>query len=98
MRIEFKKRNLATKFTKFCEDNGADYFEDDGGIWIIPKKYDDKLLAIRLEDNGRFSFGYIIEECNNFEQDNDTDTYCPEEIDFITKTLLTFKKLKGGKN
>ena len=92
MRIEFKKADRQSKFTKFCKENGADYFEDDCGIWIIPKKYGDSFASIRLDEDGDFQFGTINEYCNNFEDYG--GFFLNEESDWIIETLKIIKKWK----
>ena len=95
MRIDFKKHKIQrSKFFKFCEQNGADYFEDESGVWIIPKKYGSYLMAIKLDEDGQISFGKIEDEsCMNFDQST-CDFVSIEEQDWIIKTLTLFKKYK----
>ncbi len=93
MRINFKKQEIkASKFFKFCENNGADYFEDSCGIWIIPKKCGEYLASIKLDEDGSFQCGIINEECNNFDGYN--GSFLNEELDWIIKTLEIINKWK----
>ena len=94
MRIEFKKKNIKkSKFFRFCEENGADYFEDNCGVWYMPKKKGVVSAALKLEEKGKVVFGEINEECMNFESISDT-TYFKVEQEWIIKTLTLFQKYR----
>jgi len=100
MRINFKKQEIkASIFFKFCEENGADYFESDGdyAVWIIPKKYGEFRMGIKLEENGWVSFVTIDESCMNINGKSGGGIHA-EEQEWIVKTLsVTLKySLKGG--
>ncbi len=92
MRIEFKKPNKQNNFIKFCKENGANYFEDDCGIWIIPKKCGEYFASIRLDEDGMWKPGKIDEDCNNFEACD--GRYLNKEVDWIIETLKIIKKWK----
>ncbi len=101
MRIEFKKtKTKKSKFYRFCETNGADYFETDGyGIWIKPefsKDSDGSQCSIRstikLMKNGNIDIGSIDESCLNFKA---TTNYRTKETQtWIIEILTLFQKYK----
>ena len=100
MRIDFKKQKVRkSKFYKFCESNGADYFETDEehGVWVIPKKYGRYLVALRLYQNGEVNILKIEESCMNEESLTTHSELFKEEQEWIIQILTMFKKYKGDK-
>ena len=93
MRIEFKKPKIKEdKFIKFLKSNGADYYEDEKGIFIIPKKQGKYRTAIQLRKDEFITFGCMDESCNNFVADNDKKLYYPQEQGWIIGILEKTKK------
>ena len=89
MRIEFKKQKIKTnKFVKFCEKNGADYYEDNSGVWMMPKKYGAYRLGVRLREYsmGHIDIGIIDESCMNFQKTSHSGLF-DEEVEWLVQLL-----------
>ncbi len=93
-RIYFKKVVTKNEHFNFCKQNGATYFEEERGIWIISKKYGEFRIAIGLQKDGASCFGKINESCDNFEKMADFETICNEEQKWIIETLTNISKYK----
>jgi len=87
MREYFKQQSdtKKSKFKLWCEDKGADYFENSCGVWKMPKKEGDSKAAIKVDDDMLFNIGKIDESCDNFE--THYGRYYKEEALWIADTL-----------
>ena len=91
-RIEFKKHEN-TKLVEKAKSLGADYFEDDCAIFIVPKKYGTFRLGIQLNlGDNHIRFGKIIEDCNNFEKWEESYNIYLEEQLWIIEILSRITK------
>lgn len=94
MREYFKNQPDAKKdkFKKWCKDRGADYFEDDYGVWKMPKKNNKgNIIAIRINETLDIGLGTIDESCDNFEIHD--STWFKESALWLADTLKQiFKK------
>jgi hypothetical protein len=97
MRIVFDKEKVKeSEFFKFCKENNASYFETgdkEYAVWIIDKQYGENLMAIKVNPDGKFEFGYIVPNCNNFEK-GDNIKFFKEEGIWICKILKLLEKWK----
>lgn len=93
-RIYFKEQK-ESKFTRWCEEHGADYCEDGRGVWKMPKKVGEVRCAVRLNKDGNINIGEVDEGCDNFYCDSRGIRYFKEEIRWliiILGILITYKK------
>lgn len=89
----FKKQpdTKGSKFKEFCKARGADYFEDNYGVWKMSKKCGSKRAAFKIDDKMFIEMGIIDESCDNFEEWS--GRYYKEEVLWIANTLNhIFKK------
>jgi hypothetical protein len=83
---EVKRDNKEQKFIDLVKELGADYYENDKAVWVMPKKYGDYRMAfaLRRKDN-KMVTGYVYEDCLNFYEKSDHRLW-PEEIIWVSET------------
>jgi hypothetical protein len=90
MKEYFKKEVIPSKFYVFCKNNNADYFESNMGFWIRPVIQGEAALAIRLDNEGIFDFGFMHKSNDEDEGeyfDSDCSNVSVNDIPWIIETL-----------
>ena len=74
------------------------YIEDNKAIFASPRIIDGECkIALKMQVNGNFCFGSLIESCQNFEGQGGYATFFPSEVDWMKEKLEMVKRYCYGK-